>query len=100
MAQPWYRYDRNRDLLILFLHVQPNARQTAFAGVHGDSLKVRVAAPPVEGQANALLIDFLKKKFDLPSGRVMIGRGSLGRRKTVEITCPGPQLLARLEQPL
>jgi uncharacterized protein (TIGR00251 family) len=98
MIESWYCYDPNRDLLTLVLHVQPNAKRTEFAGLHGGHLKVRVAAPPIEDRANALLLDFLKKKFDLPGGRVMISRGSHGRTKTVEISHPGQALIARLKQ--
>jgi hypothetical protein len=97
MLESWYRFDPNRDLLTLSLHVQPNAKRTEFAGLHGGHLKVRVAAPAIEDKANALLLDFLKKKLDLPGGRVMIKRGSRGRTKTIEVSNPGSALLVRLK---
>jgi len=43
----------------LLIHVQPNARRTEVAGRHGDAIKIKVAAPPVNGAANAELIRFL-----------------------------------------
>lgn len=98
MIESWYRYDPDRDLLTLNLRVQPNAKRTEFAGFHDGHLKVRVAAPALEDRANILLLDFLKKKFDLPGGRVMIKRGSHGRTKTVEISSPGQTLLVRLKE--
>lgn len=96
MPGSWYRYDADRDLLILDIRVQPNASRTEFAGLHGGCLKIRIAAPPLDDRANTLLIDFLKKKFELPGGRVMIKRGSHGRTKSIEISHPGTALLASL----
>lgn len=100
MAAPWFRYDPERDILTLLLYVQPNARKTEFGGLYDGSLRIRVAAPPIDDKANALLIDFLKKTFDLRGDRVIIGRGIRGRSKTVQIANPGAALLARMEQPL
>lgn len=83
MSAPWYRVDGDR--IILALHIQPGAKRTELAGVHDGALKIRIAAPPVEGQANAKLLDFLKKAFDVPSSQVILKQGSGGRRKVVEI---------------
>ncbi|HEV8262388.1 MAG TPA: DUF167 domain-containing protein [Burkholderiales bacterium] len=98
MAGSWHRYDPDRDLLTLVLRVQPNASRTEFAGFHGGYPKVRVAAPAIEGRANALLLDFLKKKFDVRGRQVIITRGSRGRTKTIEISNPGQTLLLRLKE--
>ncbi|MBZ0104779.1 MAG: DUF167 family protein [Sulfuricella denitrificans] len=83
MPASWFRIDG--DCLVLSLHIQPGAKRTEFAGIHGNALKIRIAAPPVEGQANAKLLDFLKKEFDVPSSQVILKQGSGGRRKVVEI---------------
>ncbi|MGH8693713.1 MAG: DUF167 domain-containing protein [Burkholderiales bacterium] len=98
MADSWYRYSPDRDLLTLVLRVQPNASRTEFAGFHGGYPKIRVAAPAVEDRANSLLLDFLKKKFDLRGGQVIITRGNRGRTKTIEISNPGQTLLVRLKE--
>lgn len=92
----WHRFDRDRGVLILQVHVQPNARHSGFAGLHGGRLKVRVAAPAVDAKANSLLVDFLGKSFDVPAHKVMITRGARSRAKTVEIDGPGPALLERI----
>ncbi len=97
MPESWYRYDPDRGLLTLAVHVQPGAKHTELAGLHGGRLKVRVAAPAVEGKANEVLVRFLADKFDLPGGRVMIRRGSHGRTKTVEIYGQAACLLARVK---
>src|SRR4051812_14450128 len=98
MLQSWYRYDTDRGFLVLDLHVQPNARHTEVAGVHGGRLKIRLAAPAVDDKANELLVRFLTDKFDLPGGRVMIRRGSHGRTKIVEIYGKSALLMARVNE--
>lgn len=98
MADSWFRYDPDRDVLTLVLRVQPGASRTGFAGFHGGHLKVRVSAPAIEDRANTLLLDFLKKKFDLRGGQVIIRGGSRGRTKTIEISNPGQTLLIRLKE--
>ena len=96
MTLDWHRYDPERNVLTLQLHVQPNASRSGFAGVHGDRLKVRIAAPAVDDKANALLVDFLGKSFDVPAREVMIIRGGQSRAKTVEVAGPSPELLERI----
>lgn len=87
MTASWFRFDNDR--LILTLHVQPGAKRTEVVGLHGDALKIKVAAAAVEGQANARLLEFLKKAFDVASSQVLLKQGESARRKVVEITRPG-----------
>jgi uncharacterized protein (TIGR00251 family) len=89
----WYRFDPNRNVLCISVYVQPNTRSTEVAGKHGESLKLRVAAPAFEDRANALLIEFLRQKLGVPASRVVIARGKRGRNKTVEILAPGGEAL-------
>jgi uncharacterized protein len=56
--------------------------------VHGDALKIRLAAPPVDGMANAELVRFLAAEFGAPTPRVTLIRGAAARRKTVRIESP------------
>jgi len=92
-----YRFDAQRQRLTLTVHVQPNAKTSALAGRHGDALKIRLAAPAVEGRANAALIDFLHQWFNLPAANITIKHGARGRRKTVEIVNPDPRTITLLE---
>jgi len=78
-------YQQKDDKVTLTLHIQPGAKRTEVAGLHGDALKIRVAAPPVEGAANTALIDFLKKAFAVPTSRITLKHGASGRHKVVEI---------------
>lgn len=90
----WYCFDADRNL-ILKLHIQPGARQTEATGIHGDELKIKLAAPPVDGKANQFLAKFLAKRFDVPLKHVMLKRGAQSRHKIIEIHQPsgGPERL-------
>ena len=81
----WCRFDPGAGRITLNVHVQPNARVSAIAGLHGDALKIRIAAPAVDNKANAALIDFLHRFLKLPPSLISIRRGTHGRRKVVEI---------------
>jgi len=74
------------------LHVQPGAKRTEVAGVHGEGaearLKIRLAAPPVDGKANAELLRFLAAAFAVPLRAVTLLRGETSRQKTVKIMRP------------
>jgi len=83
---------------ILRLTVAPGARRTAVVGLHGDRLKVRVAAPPEKGAANQELLAFLARVLDLPKSSVRLKGGSQSREKIVELQDLSPDLAARLQQ--
>ena len=91
----WCRYDAAARRLTLKLHVQPNAKRSGIAGIHGDALKVRIAAPAANNKANEELADFLSETLGVPKSAVAIRHGASGRRKVVEIT-DGPELLAQV----
>jgi uncharacterized protein (TIGR00251 family) len=67
----------------MLLHVQPGGAQNEISGLHGDALKVRIAARAVEGAANGALLEFLARCLGLPRREVRILRGEKSRRKTV-----------------
>ncbi len=73
------------DGCVLALIVSPRAGKTAVAGVAEEGLRLRVAAPPVEGAANAAVLRFLADVFDVPTSRVRLIGGERGRRKRVAI---------------
>lgn len=75
-------------MLTLELRVQPGAARDEIVGAHGDRLKVRITAPPVDGRANRHLIDYLAAVFGVPRSRVTLLRGETGRAKTVQIDSP------------
>ena len=67
------------------VQVQPRASRTEVVGVHGDALKVRVAAPPVDGAANEELSRYLAKQLGVAASAVQVVGGATGRRKIVEV---------------
>ena len=71
--------------LILTLHIQPGARKTEIAGLHGGALKIRLAAPPVDGKANAALLGFLAKTCGVPKSAVELVSGDSSRAKRVRL---------------
>ena len=84
---------------ILTVHVQPNASHTACVGIHGNALKIRIAAPPVDGAANKELIRFLASELALPTTAVRIESGAGGRQKRVRLCgMSAEQVMARLTQ--
>ena len=75
-------------LCVLTLAVQPNARQTEVVGLLEGALRVKLAAPPVDGQANAALTAWLAKELGLAKRAVRLRRGVAARHKQVEIDAP------------
>lgn len=82
----WYRWDG--DDLILHLRIQARGGRDGFAAVVGDCLKVRIAAAPVEGQANARLVGFLAQQFGVAKAKVVLLQGHKGKIKVVRIRAP------------
>jgi uncharacterized protein (TIGR00251 family) len=80
------------------IYAQPGAKRTGISGLHGDALKVRVAAPPAEGRANDELVGFLAAALRVPKKSVAVVKGARSGRKTVSIAVPqaDPALLLRL----
>lgn len=83
MAQ-WYRC--SGDVITLTLHVQPGAKRSEITGLHGDALKIRLAAPPVEGRANDALLKLISGLFGVPVRQVDLKQGGQSRHKVVAIT--------------
>jgi uncharacterized protein len=82
----YFRWDG--DDLILDCHLQPKASCDEFAGLHGERLKIRLRAPPVDGKANALLQAFLGTAFGVAKSQVELVSGELNRQKRVRIRQP------------
>ena len=70
---------------LLWIHVQPRSSRTEIIGWHGDAIKIRLKAPPVDGAANEELIRFLSKAIGVPKQAVQITAGKTARRKRVKI---------------
>jgi uncharacterized protein len=80
-----YLQSRPDGNLVLSLHVQPGASGTALAGFHGQALKLRLAAPPLEGKANQALLAYLAELLHLPKSALVLISGHNSRSKKVLI---------------
>jgi uncharacterized protein (TIGR00251 family) len=74
-------YDATDDGVFLHVHVQPGAGRSAVVGRHGNALKLRVAAPPVEGRANEAALALLATVLDVPASEVELAGGGESRVK-------------------
>ncbi|HWZ70617.1 MAG TPA: DUF167 family protein [Casimicrobiaceae bacterium] len=90
-TQAWRR-DADDGSITLQIQAHPGAKSTTVVGVHGEGsqarLKIALAAPPVDGKANAALRAFLADAFGVAQGNVTLLRGKSGRRKLVRIEAP------------
>ncbi len=80
---PWIREAPGG--VVLEILVQPRASRTRVVGEHDGRLKIQLAAPPVDGEANAALVEFLAAALRVRRADVALLRGDTGRRKTVRV---------------
>ena len=67
------------------VHVQPRAKRPGIDGTHGDALRGRVQAPPVEGAANEAVVEVIASALGVPPRAVRIAAGQSGRQKLVDV---------------
>lgn len=82
----WFRW--RGEELTLNIRLQPRAARDEVIGAHGDRLKIRVSAPPVEGAANERLLSLLAREFGVPGSRVSLVTGARSRDKRVAVLRP------------
>jgi uncharacterized protein (TIGR00251 family) len=92
----WYSYDEK--VLVLSLHVQPKASKDEWCGLHGERLKLRIKAPPIDGKANQHVLKFIASEFGVSQSACKLLSGDSGREKRVAVTAP--QKLPELPAPL
>lgn len=69
----------------LKVFIQPSAKKTEVVGFHGDSLKIKIKAPPVDGEANSVLIKFLSESLSINQKDITLVHGKSSRNKLLEI---------------
>jgi uncharacterized protein (TIGR00251 family) len=99
MALPSCLAERG-DGCVLDVSVSPNARRTQADGLHDGALRVRLAAPPVDGKANQALIDWLADALGCPKRAIELLRGQSARRKQLRIERPAGEVAAWLQRVL
>ena len=83
----WYREDSTG--VTFAVRVVPRALRSEVAGLHDGALRIRVAAPPVEGAANRELVKFLAKRFKVPRAAISLVSGTNSKNKIIRIASPG-----------
>ena len=78
--------EQSADGVLVRIRVQPRASRAEVVGLHGDRVRVRLSAPPVDGQANDELIRFLSQQLDVPRSAVRLVSGAGSRSKTIMIS--------------
>lgn len=68
------------------MHVQPGAKRSEVAGLHGERLKVRIAARALDGRANDALVAFIAERLGVPKARVAVVRGERSRAKLLAVS--------------
>ncbi|HEX9260551.1 MAG TPA: DUF167 domain-containing protein [Acidimicrobiales bacterium] len=79
-------FEIDGDSVVLRVHVQPGSARAAVTGRHGDALKVKVAAPPLEGRANQAVAALLATTFGIKAGAVELVSGATSRSKRFRLT--------------
>jgi uncharacterized protein (TIGR00251 family) len=82
----WYHWEHG--ILTLNLHVQPKSSKDEWSGLHGDRIKLRIRAAPIDGKANQYLIAFVAQEFAVSKSACKLISGESGREKRIAISSP------------
>jgi uncharacterized protein (TIGR00251 family) len=85
---------------LLDLYIQPGASKSELAGEHNDKLKVKIKAPPRDGEANSCLIEFLSECLGVPKRKVHLLQGESSRQKLVLVELTPEEVLSRIKEQL
>jgi len=77
--------NETEDGVTFAIHVQPKSSKSELAGIHGDALKIRITAPPIEGRANEECLRFLASLFNVKKNQLVIKAGHQSRNKLISI---------------
>ena len=80
----WFRLEADGSVS-LRVHAQPGAKRSEVAGLHGEAVKIRVAAPALEDRANEALVAFLAERFGVPRRDVSLVSGERSREKRFRV---------------
>lgn len=74
---------KTKDGFVIKIHIVPNSSKTQIVGQHGDKLKIKIKAPPVDGKANEEIIQFFCKKFGLKKNQAELVTGHTSKSKNI-----------------
>jgi uncharacterized protein (TIGR00251 family) len=78
---------KQKNGFLISVYIQPRAAKNAVAGIHDQALKIRLTAPPVNGAANKMCLQFLAKQLNVPKSALQIESGHSSRNKTILCHC-------------
>lgn len=79
--------------------IQPRSSKNKICGLHGESLKVRLTSPPVDGEANKMCIKYMAKALSVSPSRITIVSGQTGRNKIIHVEGMDiPEFLEKIPQ--
>lgn len=93
------RVGRTASGVRITVRVQPRSSVTEVTGVVGDTLRVRLTAPPVDGAANEALVELLSRTFEIPRRSITIVSGAGSRTKVVELVGVTEERVRQLMEP-
>lgn len=70
------------------MYIQPGASKSEVVGLHGERLKVKIKAPPVDGEANKCLIEYMSKVLGISKSQCELIQGETSRQKTLYVDLP------------
>jgi uncharacterized protein (TIGR00251 family) len=94
--EPWL--EEQEKGCVLRLYIQPGASKDELQGVHGERLKVKIKAPPREGEANASVIEFMAKILGVSKSKVHFLRGESSRQKDLLVELPASEIIISLRE--
>ena len=81
--------------------IQPRSSKNKICGLHGESLKIRLTSPPVDGEANKMCVKLLAKMLNVSPSRIVIVSGRAGRNKIFRVAgINTSELLKKIPQPI
>jgi uncharacterized protein (TIGR00251 family) len=80
------------------VHIQPGASRNKIVGPHGDCLKIKISAPPVDGKANSAIQEYLSEFFGIAKSKIQILAGETGRKKSILINADRKNIEEKLKQ--
>ncbi len=83
---------------LLLLYIQPGASRTIIAGIHGERLKVKIKAPPRDGEANQALGEYFSEVLGIPKSKIYLIRGESSRQKDLLVELPLEKVFTSLKE--
>lgn len=83
---------------VLQLYIQPGAATNQVAGIHGERLKVKIKAPPVDGAANEGVIDYFSEILMIPKAKIFLIRGESSRQKDLLVELSPEKVIFLLQE--